>query len=77
MSRTTTREIVRVCTEIAKLDKKGKMEVLCYLQDDLASPVSSIKSMLPPDLITKEPKEKEESPNDALIRHGHSCETVI
>ena len=33
--RTTTREIVRVCAEIAKLDKKGKVEVLHYLQEEI------------------------------------------
>lgn len=35
MSRTTTREIVQVCTELAKLDRKGKAEVLHYLQTEL------------------------------------------
>lgn len=35
MSRTTTREIVKVCTELAKLDRRGKEEILHYLQEDL------------------------------------------
>ena len=36
MSRTTTREIIKVCTELARLDRKGKMEVLEYLTDEVA-----------------------------------------
>lgn len=35
MSRTTTREIIQVCTAIAKLDKKGKEEVWQYLVTEL------------------------------------------
>ena len=39
MSRTTTREIVQICTELAKLDRRGKEEVLHYLETELAKPV--------------------------------------
>lgn len=39
MSRTTTREIIQVCTELAKLDRHGKLEILNYLETELAKPV--------------------------------------
>lgn len=35
MSRTTTREIIKVCADLARMDRKGKMEVLRYLQDEI------------------------------------------
>jgi hypothetical protein len=35
MSRTTTREIVRVCADIARLDRKGKVEVFNFLHEEL------------------------------------------
>jgi hypothetical protein len=35
MARTTTREIIRVCADLAKLDRRAKEEVLAYLQDEL------------------------------------------
>lgn len=45
--RTTTRDIIKVCADIAKLDKKGKLEVLRYLQGELsaAGVITSVEQM--------------------------------
>lgn len=45
MSRTTTREIIQVCTELAKLDRRGKLEILNYLETELAKPAVERKKV--------------------------------
>ena len=46
MSRTTTREIVQVCTELAKLDRRGKEEILHYLEGELSRPIVERKKVV-------------------------------
>lgn len=45
MSRTTTREIIQICTELAKLDRRGKLEILNYLETELAKPAVERKKV--------------------------------
>lgn len=56
MSRTTTREIVRVCADIAKLDRKGKQEVFAFVCEELAPTGASPAS--PPEPVTHKEEEK-------------------
>lgn len=53
MARTTTREIVRVCADIARLDRKGKQEVYDYLKEELTQVRFDAKPKKEPVTYTK------------------------
>lgn len=42
MSRTTTRDIIKVCADLARMDRKAKMEVFEYLNEELRSDLARI-----------------------------------
>ena len=45
MSRATTREVVQLCTELAKLDRRSKQVVYDYLGEELARVVEEKKKV--------------------------------
>lgn len=53
MSRTITRDIIKVCAELARMDRKAKIEVFEYLHDELKQGLlrETAAKLIPPKMV--------------------------